>query len=91
MVVVPPQAAARVPVSKSSEANVPPKGSSMWVWHVDPAGDHVFAGGVDDAFGTTLGGGAWSNPGAATATMCLAVDQHLGRIGTGRGDRRFRP
>ena len=32
IVVVPPKAAARVPVSKVSFANVPPKGSSMWVW-----------------------------------------------------------
>src|SRR5215217_1031 len=29
--VVPPQAAARVPVSKVSDALVPPNGSSMWV------------------------------------------------------------
>ena len=32
IVVVPPKAAARVPVSNVSLANVPPKGSSMWVW-----------------------------------------------------------
>src|SRR4051795_7793987 len=32
MVVVPPKAAARVPVSNVSLANVPPNGSSMWVW-----------------------------------------------------------
>ena len=38
MVVVPPQAAALVPVSKVSEANVPPKGSSMWVWTSTPPG-----------------------------------------------------
>ena len=31
IVVVPPNAAARVPVSKVSLANVPPNGSSMWV------------------------------------------------------------
>ena len=39
MVVVPPNAAARVPVSKVSLAKVPPKGSSMWVCDVDAAGD----------------------------------------------------
>ena len=38
MVVVPPQAAARVPVSNVSEAKVPPKGSSMWVWTSTPPG-----------------------------------------------------
>src|SRR5664279_3608958 len=32
IVVVPPKAAARVPVSKVSLANVPPNGSSIWVW-----------------------------------------------------------
>ena len=32
IVVVPPKAAARVPVSKVSFGEVPPKGSSMWVW-----------------------------------------------------------
>src|SRR4051794_7285854 len=36
--VVPPQAAARVPVSKVSEALVPPKGSSMWVCASMPPG-----------------------------------------------------
>src|SRR3954447_3313015 len=38
IVVVPPNAAARVPVSKSSLANVPPKGSFMWVWTSMPPG-----------------------------------------------------
>ena len=38
IVVVPPQAAARVPVSKVSEAAVPPNGSSMWVWASMPPG-----------------------------------------------------
>ena len=36
--VVPPKAAAMVPVSKVSEAFVPPKGSSMWVWTSTPPG-----------------------------------------------------
>ena len=36
--VVPPNAAARVPVSNVSFANVPPKGSSMWVWTSMPPG-----------------------------------------------------
>ena len=38
IVVVPPWAAARVPVSNVSEAKVPPKGSSMWVWTSTPPG-----------------------------------------------------
>jgi hypothetical protein len=38
IVVVPPQAAARVPVSKVSLAKVPPNGSSMWVCASTPPG-----------------------------------------------------
>ena len=38
IVVVPPNAAARVPVSKVSLAKVPPKGSCMWVWMSIPPG-----------------------------------------------------
>ncbi len=40
--VVPPNAAARVPVSKVSLANVPPNGSSMWVWTSMPPGITYF-------------------------------------------------
>ena len=36
--VVPPAAAAEVPVKKSSLATVPMKGSSMWVWGSMPPG-----------------------------------------------------
>ena len=38
IVVVPPHAAARVPVSNVSEALVPPNGSSMCVWASMPPG-----------------------------------------------------
>ena len=38
IIVVPPNAAARVPVSNVSLANVPPNGSSMWVWTSIPPG-----------------------------------------------------
>ena len=38
MVVVPPTAAARVPVSKSSAEVVPPKGMSRCVWTSMPPG-----------------------------------------------------
>ncbi len=38
IVVVPPHAAARVPISKVSDAKVPPKGSSICVWQSIPPG-----------------------------------------------------
>ncbi len=38
IIVVPPQAAARVPVSNVSDAAVPPNGSSMWVCASIPPG-----------------------------------------------------
>jgi hypothetical protein len=38
IVVVPPHAAARVPVSNVSDAVVPPKGISMWVCPSTPPG-----------------------------------------------------
>ena len=38
MQVVPPNAAARVPVSNVSEDSVPPNGISMWVWGSTPPG-----------------------------------------------------
>ena len=42
IVVVPPQAAARVPVSKVSAENVPPNGISMWVCASMPPGSRYF-------------------------------------------------
>src|SRR5207244_10723342 len=41
-VVVPPNAAARVPVSKSSALVVPPNGISRWVWTSMPPGKTYF-------------------------------------------------
>src|SRR6266568_2091018 len=41
-VVVPPWAAAMVPVSKSSDETVPPKGMSRWVWASMPPGKTYF-------------------------------------------------
>jgi hypothetical protein len=38
IVVVPPKAAAVVPLSKLSQDVVPPKGMSMWVWGSMPPG-----------------------------------------------------
>ena len=48
IVVVPPKAAARVPVSKSSEEVVPPNGMSRWVWQSMPPGITYMPGGVND-------------------------------------------
>ena len=42
IVVVPPLAAAVVPVSKVSEAEVPPNGISMWVCASTPPGTTYF-------------------------------------------------
>ena len=62
IVVVPPHAAAAVPVSKSSDENVPPNGQVHVHVRVDPARHHVLAGGVDGAVGGDAGGGG--HPGA---------------------------
>ena len=48
IIVVPPASAAAGPVKKSSVVTVPMKGSSMWVWRVDPARHHQRTAGVDD-------------------------------------------
>ena len=42
MLVVPPNAAARVPVSKVSDDWVPPNGISIWVWGSTPPGSTSF-------------------------------------------------
>ena len=49
IVVVPPNAAARVPVSKSSEAEVPPNGKiHMGVW-IDSTGDNQLTCRIDES------------------------------------------
>src|SRR5450759_2178826 len=57
IVVVPPWAAAFEPLSKVSLANVPPTGSSMWVWTSMPPGTTYFpvASSVAPATGTAAG------------------------------------
>ena len=64
IVVVPPCAAATVPVSKSSDAVVPPNGSSMCVWQSMPPGITYwpFASIVSSAVPGTV-------PGAASAAI----------------------
>ena len=56
IIVVPPQAAARVPVSKVSADVVPPKGISMWVWASMPPGTTYLPVGVDHEIGALLPG-----------------------------------
>ena len=69
IVVVPPQAAARVPVSKSSEATVPPKGSSMWVWPSTPPGTTSLPVASRTSSAPRSAASAGSEPGASRATM----------------------
>src|SRR3954470_10689007 len=67
IVVVPPQAAARVPVSKVSEAKVPPNGSSMWVWASTPPGMTYFP--VASMVRSAVNDSAAEVPEAARAAM----------------------
>ena len=56
--VVPPKAAARVPVSKSSADVVPPNGMSRWVCTSIPPGRTYLPGGVDRLVGLHVEAGA---------------------------------
>ena len=80
IVVTPPHAAAIVPVSNVSEANVPPKGSSMWVWTSMPPGTTYFpVASIDRRF--AIAGSASAKNGLAGREHGgdrLAVDQHVG-------------
>ena len=64
IVVVPPQAAARVPVSNVSMAKVPPKGISMWVWPSTPPGMTY----LPDASITVSAVQPWPVPSATTVS-----------------------
>ena len=80
IVVVPPQAAARVPVSNVSDAYVPPNGSSMWVWPSTPPGHDVLAGRVDHAGRRVAARSAPDPPRSARpADDLLAVHQDVRR------------
>ena len=76
MVVVPPQAAARVPVSKVSAAKVPPNGHLHVGVRVDAARDDVLPGGVDHCGRRSSlgGGGAGGGEGGDAAVL----DQDVG-------------
>src|SRR5688572_25052573 len=67
IVVVPPHAAARVPVSKVSEANVPPNGSSMCVCTSIPPGTTYFP--VASITFSNVGAASVKNPRAPTAAI----------------------
>ena len=77
IVVVPPNAAARVPVSNVSLANVPPNGSSMWVWtsiapgitHL-PAASMVRSAAVDEARSVPMS--AICSPSTRTSPVVVA-------------------
>src|SRR3954447_7384118 len=69
IVVTPPHAAARVPVSKVSLANVPPKGSSMWVCTSTPPGITY----LPAASMTTALPSSAKNPGLPTAVTTSSV------------------
>ena len=69
MVVVPPQAAARDPVSKVSLAKVPPNGSSMWVCTSMPPGMTY----LPAASMTLSCPSSVKNPGAPSAVMVSPV------------------
>ncbi len=70
MEVVPPQAAARVPVSKVSLANVPPNGISMWVCASIPPGmTSLPAASITVSTFASMSNPSSVEPGASTAAM----------------------
>ena len=69
IVVVPPQAAARVPVSKVSDGSGATEGHFHVGVDVDAPGHDEAPGGVDDAARPSAKDVATSEPGAASATM----------------------
>ena len=73
IVVVPPWAAATVPVSNVSDAKVPPNGSSMWVWTSMPPGMTYLP--VASMVRSAVTPAAW--PGREQRGDGLAVDQHV--------------
>ena len=69
IVVVPPQAAAREPVSKVSEAKVPPNGISMWVCPSMPPGMTYFPAASMTVSAEAATSPSACEPGARTAAM----------------------
>ena len=79
IVVVPPHAAARVPVSNVSAATVPPNGISMWVWPSTPPGMTY----LPVASITVSAVQPWPVPRATTFSSSI---EHVDRELVGRGD-----
>ena len=78
IVVVPPQAAARGAGLEVSEANVPPKGSSMWVWASMPPGITYLP--VASMTRSAVASAARADAGGRRQRGdALAVDEHVGR------------
>jgi hypothetical protein len=69
IVVVPPKAAARVPVSKVSLDRVPPKGISMWVCTSMPPGTTSLSDASTRTSAPSAKREASSEPGSARATI----------------------
>ena len=94
IIVVPPQAAARVPVSKVSGRRRAPKGHLHVGVGVDAAGQDVLARRVDDEVGRL----ACARPATARPPTgpgrqrrhLLVLDQHVRRCGPVGGDKRCR-
>ena len=84
IVVVPPNAAARVPVSKSSAEVAPPNGMSRWVWTSMPPGSTYLPRRVDHLVDV---GGRDVERHADDGDL-LVLDQHVARVLIDRRDDR---
>ena len=82
--VVPPNAADVWPDSTSSIVTVPPNGMSRCVCGSTQPGQHVLAARVDDPVGRDV-------ERLADQGDPLALDEDVGDVVVGRGDRRGRP
>ncbi len=87
MVVVPPHAAARVPVSNVSMASVPPNGSSKWVWASIPPGiTYLPVASMTVSTDAATSVPRSSEPGCSTATMVSPSMSDVGGAAAGRRD-----
>ena len=85
--VVPPHAAARVPVSKVSLASVPPNGSSKWVWASMPPGmTYLPVASITRSTDAVEVRSEQHESGLQHGGDRLAVDEHVGEAATGGRD-----